>query len=613
MPVNTSPRQRDSLDYEEDPSATDPRFIFGFRSLTLESSGYEQHEPQDDHRPFAGTPDPATNRRKRQQRRGDSALKSAVPFQYLSVADGDAFRLVVLLAGAGSAPIECRVIWASSKDPRKDYRCLSYCWGTDVRDAAILCDGYRFRVTQNLLRALQSLRRPKTNLLIWIDQICINQEDHVERSHQVSIMKHIFTHARKVVVWLGEEDDRSKKLCEYAEKVRIIGRGEDSPKGPLNRLMNQRQLQDAMQKLLQRPWFQRVWVIPEVALGRLTDVVCGQSTISWDNLVRLVRDTQPPQAQGFNKQTALLGNPRQRIAIITQMIASQRRGLLHTDITQLLILAKSSQATEVRDKVYAFYGVTLLSTHPDYTRSIGRLYIDIAQYYINSLLWDDYYSRWHGLSERQRTQQLMSILYSAGKLHQHLHLPSWAPDWTYAWYQAPIWCKTDSNVVTGTGRDEWSDGIRSDYRAGGERLGTFDIHENGESFRQLRISAWLFDTIIDVSETAPAPTSIVDAISPASPSASTVSLDSPTFSYGRDFFRTATGLVGMATRGIANGDLLASLLGGDVPVVLRRAPAQGRKREVYELLCECFVQSADVMDGDMIRNDETLAKDIVLI
>ena len=93
-------------------------------------------------------------------------------------------------------------------------------------------------------------------------------------------MKHIFSQAKEVIVWLGEADAKSEKLCEYAKKMRRV---EDSPKikGLLKRVLSPRHLQDAIQSLLQRPWFQRVWVIPEVALSRFTVVACGRSRISW--------------------------------------------------------------------------------------------------------------------------------------------------------------------------------------------------------------------------------------------------------------------------------------------------------------------------------------------
>jgi hypothetical protein len=250
--VSVSPRLRDSLDYE-DPDTIDPRLSAGFRSLSIDSAAYDQHEPLErNFKPFAGSPHPSASRRRRRQRKSDIALDHAVPFQYRTIADGEAFRLAVLLPGTGTAPVQCHLIWESSRHPKRDYTCLSYTWGQIIiRDAAILCDGYRCPVTRNLLAALQGIRKPTTNVLIWIDQLCINQDDVQERGHQVSIMKHIFNQAKDVLVWLGEADDRSEKLCEYARKMR---RGDDSPKTKtvLNRILSPRQLQDGKYRQLQK-------------------------------------------------------------------------------------------------------------------------------------------------------------------------------------------------------------------------------------------------------------------------------------------------------------------------------------------------------------------------
>jgi hypothetical protein len=176
----------------------------------------------------------------------------------------------------------------------------------------------------------------------------------LERGHQVSIMKNIFNQAKEVIVWLGEEDAQTRKLCDYAKKME---RWRSSPRNPqrnfLSWLLSPRQLQDAIQNLLERPWFQRVWVIPEVALARRTVVACGRERMSWDNLVRLIRDVDIPQVVNFDKHMALLGNPRQRIAIITQMIASQREGLYHADI-----VSKSARRTPVSKDVVPMWSLT---------------------------------------------------------------------------------------------------------------------------------------------------------------------------------------------------------------------------------------------------------------
>lgn len=420
-------------------------------------------------------------------------------------------------------------------------------------------------------------------------------------------MKHIFTQAKKVCVWLGEEDgnERMYKLFEYANRIRDGSRNQTS----LNRILTPRQLQIAVQRLLERRWFQRVWVIPEVALARDTFVLCGRSRISWDNLVKLIREIRTSDDAVFDKQEDLLGNPRQRIAIITQMTASQRDRRFHTDITQLLIVAKSSRAiTDVRDMVYAFYGLTMLTTFPSYTRSVETLYTEITHMYINSIKWETSYSTQHDLTEQQRVFQLMSILYSAGALHQHLTLPSWVPDLTFSWHLAPIFCKTTSNISTVSGKDEWTMSVRSDFRAGGYQRKTFKVLDDPDGSPRLQLSVIVLDSITGISENTPAST-------PGESEHSFTSADlieSSTTRYGRTYFQTSRGYVGVATEGIALGDDVAMVLGGDVPVILRSGDYYHEDYRTYTLLCECFVQNEDVMTGGLAYAGWPVIEDIVL-
>ena len=68
----------------------------------------------------------------------------------------------------------------------------------------------------------------------------------------------------------------------------------------------------------------------------------------------------------------------------------------------------------------------------------------------------------------------------------------------------------------------------------------------------------------------------------------------------------------MATKGVQAGDALAIIVGGDVPVVLRAMDHLNwdREHDAYVLLCECFVQSHDVMDGELLSTDICRAEDI---
>lgn len=610
--VSVSPRLVDNLDSDEEPtfpSITDPRFSVS--SLTLEPSGYSDEEYGNDGRAFAGTPDPGSSRRKRRERESLGLIENAEPFEYPTVADGNTFRLAIIQPGTGTSPVKCDLVLEEIREPRRAYKCLSYAWESINREAAILLNGCRFSVTKNLLKALQSMRKPRTAVLIWIDQICINQEDLQERARQVSIMKHIFNQAHKIYVWLGEGDSQTEKLCAYAKRLR---RGsENSPKTALEKILKRRELEKAIKDILQRPWFSRVWVVPEVALARHTTVVCGDSNMTWDTLVRLIRDYRLESAGGFNKHLSLLGNPRQRVAIITQMTSSQKCGRAHTDITQLLILGKSSKATDARDMIYAFYGLTHLTTYPDYSTTPERLFVDIIHMYTSSILWEASYESWHDLTQERKAFQLMSILYSAGKLHQHRQLPSWVPDWTFAWHLAPVWCKSIPNFVTGTGKDDWSSGIRSEYRAGGERLEDFEVKESSGGRHRLRVSALVLDTIINVNEMTPASTPGSSQILSSSPVEGGDMSELPTLRFGRHFFTTFKGYVGLATPGITAGDKIGILLGGDVPVVMRPLPGFDTKRRAFQLLCECYVQSQAVMSGELLSMSWTGSEDIVFI
>lgn len=130
--VSTSPRLRDSLDYEE-PDSFDPRLSSGFQSMSIGSDEEFAH-PEPDYRPRSRGSDPLTRKKKRQ--RQTQALFGSLAdkeFQYETVADGDSFRLIELYPGVGTEAILCRLFYQSYKEPEHDYTCLSYCWQTNVR------------------------------------------------------------------------------------------------------------------------------------------------------------------------------------------------------------------------------------------------------------------------------------------------------------------------------------------------------------------------------------------------------------------------------------------------------------------------------------------------
>lgn len=82
------------------------------------------------------------------------------------------------------------------------YEALSYTWGEEAASVRILLNGEEFMVRPNLAYALAALRISEPCVL-WVDALCINQQDTTERNHQVGMMGGIFRRAERVLVWLG--------------------------------------------------------------------------------------------------------------------------------------------------------------------------------------------------------------------------------------------------------------------------------------------------------------------------------------------------------------------------------------------------------------------------
>ena len=93
-----------------------------------------------------------------------------------------------------------------------DYVALSYCWGDAGTTREIIVNGYSIRVTVNLEAALRQLRDSnciKQGLKLWVDAICIDQNNLEERGQQVGRMRDIYASAWHVVIWLGADADDS--------------------------------------------------------------------------------------------------------------------------------------------------------------------------------------------------------------------------------------------------------------------------------------------------------------------------------------------------------------------------------------------------------------------
>ncbi|KAI2471516.1 heterokaryon incompatibility protein-domain-containing protein [Annulohypoxylon bovei var. microspora] len=164
-----------------------------------------------------------------------------------------------------------------------EYEALSWCWGDDPEEYAIIIEGdgkpFKRRIKRGLALALKYLRYTEKSRTLWIDSLCINQRDDNERNHQVQMMSRIYTRAKQVCIWLGESNDDSKAAIKFIKEEVMELKNFDSicsdkkyaPKW------------QALMILMQRPWFSRRWMVQEIALAQNATIYCGPDEILWDN------------------------------------------------------------------------------------------------------------------------------------------------------------------------------------------------------------------------------------------------------------------------------------------------------------------------------------------
>ena len=114
-------------------------------------------------------------------------------------------RLIELSRSIEPDSLACKFLY-KSLDDKPEYNALSYYWGAPSVLGAIRLDGEVVYIRQNLRRFLESLTARLSTTIIWLDALCINQEDVEERNWQVSLMQDIYESAQNVYAWLGEGD-----------------------------------------------------------------------------------------------------------------------------------------------------------------------------------------------------------------------------------------------------------------------------------------------------------------------------------------------------------------------------------------------------------------------
>ncbi|KAF5572780.1 heterokaryon incompatibility protein [Fusarium pseudoanthophilum] len=274
------------------------------------------------------------------------------------------FRLVLLEKGVQSQ-LRCQ-LWQAYLDDNGiiPYEALSYSWGSQSTPHEILVDGKTLLITESLYEALWHMRRPDEDRMLWVDALCIDQNNIKERGHQVNRMGEIYGKADKVVVWLGYLSGNATKLKSAvtileAKLAEIPGIPRKWPReDPRWRSQWEqveaslvpscrKELVDGLQSFMGKSWFSRVWILQEVANAKRAVVSCNLGEIPSWIFALLPRVMDVKVSQQCQAVLDIMPHPSKPSATRKET----------RNLSSLLWKFRGCKATDPRDRVYALLGM----------------------------------------------------------------------------------------------------------------------------------------------------------------------------------------------------------------------------------------------------------------
>ncbi|KAE8447147.1 hypothetical protein EG329_011131 [Mollisiaceae sp. DMI_Dod_QoI] len=343
--------------------------------------------------------------------------------QYESLANSE-IRLLEIIYDGRFGRVRCNLS-AVSLDDNPVYSALSYVWGEPTYHSKIIVNGHAVPVTRTLERALRHVRfqwtqyltnrrsneinnnHPMDSLRLWVDALCINQEDPIERSVQVQLMGRIYSSAQLVVAWLGDDERQLPKAFKAIETIafevddhileiptdeltiaKMVDWLKKYPKflevdrngaPPRNGIIC------AIETFFKLPYWERAWIMQERTLAKDILFITSTSSLAWakvylvtlwlEQLQNLAEETDAsiPLWLPTDIWSTLTGRgylPFEKAADTWKY--SRESGCFHETITlweSSFVLACNYKATNAKDHIYGFLGLLGLDIKPDYTSS----------------------------------------------------------------------------------------------------------------------------------------------------------------------------------------------------------------------------------------------------
>jgi len=337
-------------------------------------------------------------------------------YEYDILPRGRFARYLLLEPGRRSDDLVCR-LETSLLDEMPAYEAISYVWASTKRRAKVKCDGRRLHITWSLDQVLRRARLQEKVRVLWVDAICINQDNPDERGHQVTLMGPIYQKATRVLICI-QRIDRTlfEKLhiakptetreaqhavvvktlvADVSKFIRQKARQINDPESslPLSHVEGQYLADVRWNSLLlltTQRWFYRAWVVQEAGLAAEAVILWGKEEIPWFDLVRTCfwaitkgkgsATLRRIWLNGLHLAVYKIKHPEE-VAVF-----EPKRSNSALDFSSLLDRARSLDLTDNRDRIYAFlaFNQSKIVFQPRYDLDYLDAYADFAREYIRN-------------------------------------------------------------------------------------------------------------------------------------------------------------------------------------------------------------------------------------
>lgn len=563
---------------------------------------------------------------------------------------GDQIRILHILRGDESSAIRCSLHVASLSE-RPAYEALSYVWGDENNLIPIQVSGRTIGVTHNLHSALTRLRLGHEDRAVWIDQLCINQDDYGEKSTQVQLMREIYSNCTSGIIWLGgiRDDIRMEDAVAVVEYFNyldaISSEGMKKPPKPsfTKSALGWEGFLKALKSMGRREcaWWTRIWTVQEAVLPPAAMVHWGPFTINWEVFLQVARaftflsfwNLDLVYGQSYENQWAMWEMFR-----YIKPLADLRTQ--EFDALRIMTCWRGRHSTDPRDKVYALSGLQRVGALPSSERCDYTL--DVAQVF-ESVTWD--------LIQCYGDLKPLSMSPRVGRKYATLGVPGWVLDLGPARGYFSTW-STDGSLYDrfsanrGMKRVPVAKKSRGTLDLVGVRVDTIELTEDeshkpelDEGYRpkdvkdvvqrmrhwyalmleRERLGAqtqkwhWDFarlmlnnilrdkDWNVTSAVTEHSLNAVFDYMKTGAPNHTMDSIIASTM--WRSFFTTKTGLMGLGSFEVQPGDEMWIFSMGKIPFTVRKRVQTQDTVPEYEFVDACYVQG--IMHGELVEKEES--------